>query len=578
MDEATNAAPEQPGNPKKTSTSKQLISIIAAIVILGGAYFALPYLKQNAQPDREPAQNESTNNDDGATNDNPDTTKPPVDENSPAIEISDQDWGIKWLQKPQKLGDLKLFPFPPESGQEVNYYKIAEIEDGGQLVYAGVQEMGVSAYRFKKDASGKYTLLKNHSAEGYEVNANVAIDSTSKLVSLVAPDAFTLNGLELTRGWSFQNGIFLDNDFLKQTGTVKVGSISIGDVYKVLSPFETALENGSTMGKQYVLVLSDTTLQFYMDKKDFLADDSTLIATLNADGTKFKDKTFSIGYIRGGCGSTGGDQIISPLSTDRLQVIGTAPSGKKLYTFVAPDDSIVKNAYDAYNIGRDYPGNPEKTLTFDEFAGEKPLLLWQDAASDFLVFMRTDFGPLAECGKPVVYLYPTASTSVSVKVGANIEVSEPDYGQGWYVTAEPNGQLTNADGQVYPNLFWEGQGWGIYPEIAAGRIVDRTNIESELRADLALQGLNTKESQDFLDFWLPKMPDSKFIRLTWLTTAEMNELAPLDIRPKPQTVIRVFLDFVGQDTAESHLAPQRLVPTARNGFTVIEWGGLKIDK
>ena len=54
----------------------------------------------------------------------------------------------------------------------------------------------------------------------------------------------------------------------------------------------------------------------------------------------------------------------------------------------------------------------------------------------------------------------------------------------------------------------------------------------------------------------------------------MNDLAPLSISPKPDTVKRVFLDFAGQNTPATDLAPQQLKGFMRTGFTVVEWGGL----
>ena len=73
------------------------------------------------------------------------------------------------------------------------------------------------------------------------------------------------------------------------------------------------------------------------------------------------------------------------------------------------------------------------------------------------------------------------------------------------------------------------------------------------------------------------MPIVPYIRVTWLTTGQIDALAPLYISPRPETVARVFLDFAGQNTAETDLAPQKLGGFTREGFTVVEWGGLLIS-
>ncbi len=231
-------------------------------------------------------------------------------------------------------------------------------------------------------------------------------------------------------------------------------------------------------------------------------------------------------------------------------------------------------AYDTYKIGREYEGSTETIISIEKFAAQQPMLVWLDPVGDYLVFLASDYAPLVECGKPVIYLYPTAPLSVNVQVEAAITTSEPTYNQGWNVWAKPSGQLTTASGEQFNSLFWEGKGKGVYPEITKGRVVARINVAEELSQDLTALGLNDTEIADFLEFWLPRMPNSKYIRLTWLQTKEMNALAPLHITPQPDTIIRVFLDFAGQDTATTNLPLQKLTTIPRRGFTVVEWGGL----
>jgi hypothetical protein len=174
----------------------------------------------------------------------------------------------------------------------------------------------------------------------------------------------------------------------------------------------------------------------------------------------------------------------------------------------------------------------------------------------------------------VIYLYPTQTTSVNVIVGADINKSDPAYpSSGWRgVIADPDGQLSY-NGQTYNSLYWEGTGLGIYPAITSGTIVKSSQAVTTIKTQLAEQGLKPGEIADFLAFWEPKLTKTPFVRLTWFDTSQMNNLAPLSIAPQPTTLIRVFLDFQGINHMIS-LPPQSFQAPARQGFTVVEWGGL----
>jgi hypothetical protein len=207
-----------------------------------------------------------------------------------------------------------------------------------------------------------------------------------------------------------------------------------------------------------------------------------------------------------------------------------------------------------------------------DFQANLGLLVWPDEFGNSIVYLNDKYAPAVECGKPVIYLYPEKDMRVSVKVGANVRKSEPIYAGGWSVLARKNGELV-LNGTTYPYLFWEGKGLGVYPNIKNGTVVKQSETASTIAKQLAEMGLNSKEIADFNEFWLPKLPKAPFVRLTWLTNQEMNELAPLQVEPKPDSVLRVFLDFEGLNQSTS--IPAQILPKyERKGFTLVEWGGL----
>ena len=129
---------------------------------------------------------------------------------------------------------------------------------------------------------------------------------------------------------------------------------------------------------------------------------------------------------------------------------------------------------------------------------------------------------------------------------------------------------------VLPNLFWEGLGFGSYPSVKnRGFIVAQKDLVSTIYTHLKKLGLNSQESADFMDFWHSILPKSDYVRLTWLNTKEMDTLAPLIVSPKPDSIIRIFLDAAPAQK-DDQLIPQNLTSIPRTGFTLIEWGGLLI--
>lgn len=57
--------------------------------------------------------------------------------------------------------------------------------------------------------------------------------------------------------------------------------------------------------------------------------------------------------------------------------------------------------------------------------------------------------------KPVIYLYPEEPTEVTVTLDYSGELTYtyPAYGDGWTVTAYPDGTLIDADGKEYSYLL-----------------------------------------------------------------------------------------------------------------------------
>jgi len=257
---------------------------------------------------------------------------------------------------------------------------------------------------------------------------------------------------------------------------------------------------------------------------------------------------------------------------EALVKIGTVNGGEPIYM---PKDltksATVKFAYDSW-----YLADGKAKPSFQEFLKRMPvpIFLWQDAFGRWMRYADVTISPPAECGKPVIYLYPTKTTDVSVQLPRfiNVTVSEPAYpARGWQTTAQPDGTLTMADGQQYGSLYWEGTGVGYAPQ-RQGFIVKDGEQKPFLTTTLAKYGLNKTEANEFMDFWLPKMTGAPYYRVSFLTDA-WSDAAPLYVSPRPDTSIRLFMDWQKLSAPMSLEEPSVVTPK-RQGFTLVEWGGL----
>lgn len=176
------------------------------------------------------------------------------------------------------------------------------------------------------------------------------------------------------------------------------------------------------------------------------------------------------------------------------------------------------------------------------------------------------------CYKPVIYLYPEEETDVTVKLGFNgrLTVTDPEYGEGWTVTARPDGTLI-CGGEEYPYLFWEGDR-DFDLDTSAGFCVNGEDTEEFLLEKLAYLGLNEHETAEFMEFWLPYMRKNPYNVITFAGT-DYTDNAALDISPAPDTVIRVFMVFSPVEEYVDIPAQTLEKAPERSGFTVVEWGG-----
>lgn len=182
--------------------------------------------------------------------------------------------------------------------------------------------------------------------------------------------------------------------------------------------------------------------------------------------------------------------------------------------------------------------------------------------------------------KPIVYLYPETKTDIDIKFGKpeKLTTTYPEYKDRWSVTAMPNGDLIDRQtGNKLYALYWEGIDSYNDIDLSEGFIVDKDNIVDFLEEKLEILGLNYKEKEEFIIYWLPKMEINDYNYVHFLTTEEVEKRMPIEMSVKPDTVIRILMLF-GKTDKTQEIKEQKLEETPiRKGFTMVEWGGSEIS-
>ena len=185
--------------------------------------------------------------------------------------------------------------------------------------------------------------------------------------------------------------------------------------------------------------------------------------------------------------------------------------------------------------------------------------------------------PYYSIDKPIVYLYPEEETNVSVKLGSpdKLTVSYPEYADSWNVVAKPDGTLKDGTGREFYGLYYEAKPTTEFSVSDTGFVVKKEDAAKFLEEKLAVLGLNEREAEEFIVYWLPQMHKSEYNYVRFASATEIDENMSLSISPKPDTTIRVWMVLKGLDSPIS-VQEQKLEKKSRSGFTAVEWGGVKL--
>ncbi|MBI2024734.1 MAG: hypothetical protein HYT03_01400 [Candidatus Harrisonbacteria bacterium] len=217
-------------------------------------------------------------------------------------------------------------------------------------------------------------------------------------------------------------------------------------------------------------------------------------------------------------------------------------------------------------------------LSFQDFRKTKPFIYLDHPFGGGKIKLQLRDLTYYTAAEPIIYIYPEVKTEVAIEIEDSIKLiaSDPPYKFAWHITAFPGSKLIDrSSGKKYDRLFWEGvTNLMFLPD--RGWMIPKNEIEEFLLSTLPKYGLNAQETDDFIEAWLPFFHDSNYYLIGFFDTEETNRIAPLDIRPYPDTLIRVTMYSKPLNDPISIKSPilPKFVPK-RNGFTIVEWGGLR---
>ena len=509
---------------------------------------------------------------------------------------------IKW-QKPENVGDLGFFVSPDEDCRgESKYYKVGKVIAGDYKNYDiyvvdgyACDMMGRFAFRMLKNGDKKifFDGRKRFDDWAYDTmktyiggeNFNSIINGNLVIEELVYPEKIVKNGITLSTR-EYVDNFFYDDSYkiLKKVLTTKYGDVWMTDREEADEIFANKKNRTPEDYDKYNIFNAngfyvkapDSTVVKYVLKYDFVPADVGVdrivklpITWKDGEKNKFEFELYPVG-----CGLTSFayDKTTEVDLNRDLKSVGTV-SGSTIYGYKNTDSESFKKWYKELYWEENGKRSPEEVLK------DHPIIFWIDPFSRILAFYNTKFISPAECGKPVIYLYPEQKMDVSVKVKptGGFSVTDPDYGEdGWFVNALPSGEIYNYnDSKKYEYLFWEGHSSTFVDNSGKGFVMSKNELGKFFDETLAELGLNNKEINDFEEFWLPKMQSENkpYYFISFMSNSFINTSAPLTIAPKPDTIIRILMNYEGLDEFRD-VEPQKLYAPERKGFTVVEWGGV----
>ena len=188
-----------------------------------------------------------------------------------------------------------------------------------------------------------------------------------------------------------------------------------------------------------------------------------------------------------------------------------------------------------------------------------------------------DYQYLEKIDKPIIYIYPTDKTKLTITLNNDEKIlySYPKYDKSWEIIVDKDSNIYDLKTKRnYYALFWEGKDNTIINE-NEGFVVPGKETRTFLEEKLEFLGLNEKELNEFIIYWLPKLEKNKYTYIRFRTKEEIKSYNKINVNHKIDTLIQVYMDFKPLNK-KINVIEQKLEKNERSGFTIVEWGGREL--
>lgn len=173
---------------------------------------------------------------------------------------------------------------------------------------------------------------------------------------------------------------------------------------------------------------------------------------------------------------------------------------------------------------------------------------------------------------------------------------KPGYGKGdhnveWNdIQVKDGGRTITINGHDYSYLFWEALTEQHRPLVTFQSTytitVHQESFQSTIRTIMSSLGFTAKDIQDFIVYWQPQLLRFDALALRLLTPEEFSRFTTLTVDPKPDRIIRLFIQFQRAAVEDVEVISEddlkQMVSRAfgecdvglNGGLKVLEWGGM----